>query len=132
MLTSARLDLGDKKSVDNFYEFVKDELRNDENRIDYLINNAGVMAIPDRRLTRDGYEMTMGINHFGHFYLTYKLWDLVKESNSPRIINVSSSAHGMNGYNYKIDLENIFFQNGGYTPWGVYGTSKLANILFTK
>ena len=77
LLASARLDLGDRKSVDNFSEFVKNELSNEENKIDYLINNAGVMAIPDRRLTRDGYEMTMGINHFGHFYLTYKLWTLI-------------------------------------------------------
>lgn len=90
------------------------------------------MAVPDRRLTRDGHEMTMGINHFGHFYLTYKLWHLIRESNSPRVINLSSSAHRMNGPDYKIDPENIFYQNGGYAPWVAYSASKLANILFTK
>ena len=111
---------------------MKNELKNEENKIDYLINNAGVMAVPERRLTKDGYEMTMGINHFGHFYLTYKLWNLIHESNSPRIINLSSSAHAMNGKDYQINMDNIFFQNGGYAPWTAYSASKLANILFTK
>ena len=104
----------------------------EEGKVDYLVNNAGVMGVPERRLTADGYEMMMGINHFGHFYLTYSLWSLLRKSNNPRVINLSSSAHASNGYDYKIDYDNIFYEKGGYSPWSAYGASKLANILFTK
>jgi NAD(P)-dependent dehydrogenase (short-subunit alcohol dehydrogenase family) len=76
-------------------------------KIDILINNAGVMAIPDRRVTTDGYEMQMGINHFGHFYLTSLLWDKLRRSEAFRVINVSSGAHkglGFPKYDLKIDF----------------------------
>jgi NAD(P)-dependent dehydrogenase (short-subunit alcohol dehydrogenase family) len=49
-------------------------------KIDFLINNAGVMAIPTRQITRSGFEMQMGINHLGHFYLTYLLWNKLKQA----------------------------------------------------
>lgn len=76
--------------------------------------------------------MQMGINHFGHFYLTYNLWNLIKASPNPRIINLSSTAHRMNGFDYKIDFNNIFFENGTYGMWKTYGASKLAIIMFTR
>ena len=76
--------------------------------------------------------MQIGINHFGHFYLTYQLWDLVKKSLSPRIVNLSSYGHQLVGYNHKIDFDGIFYENGGYEKWLAYSTSKLANIMFTK
>jgi retinol dehydrogenase-13 len=133
-ITSERLDLGDKKSIVRFAEFVKEEAKKvgDGNHLDYLVNNAGVMAVLERRLTTDGMEMQIGINHFGHFYLTYQLWDLVKNSPAPRITNVSSLAHQQQGKTYGIDFNNIFYQNGGYNPGKAYTSSKIANILFTK
>ena len=76
--------------------------------------------------------MQMGINHFGHFYLTYQLWDLIKKSPCPRIVNLSSYGHQLAGYNHKINFNDIFYENGGYDKWIAYATSKLANIMFTK
>ena len=67
------------------------------------------MAVLDKRLTKDGFEMQMGINHLGHFYLTYMLWDLLKNNPNPRIINVSSTAHYACGKDYKIDFDDIFY-----------------------
>ena len=51
------------------------------------------MAIPSRKTTKEGLEMQWGVNHLGHFYLTYLLWSKVLQSNSFRVINVSSLAH---------------------------------------
>ena len=65
--------------------------------IDYLVNNAGVMAIPKRKLTNQGFEMQWGVNHLGHFYLTSLLWHKIQKSSFFRVINVSSIAHKMNG-----------------------------------
>lgn len=98
----------------------------------YLLNNAGIMALPEFRQTKDKLEMQIGVNHFGHFYLTYLLWDKLKQSGNPRIVNVSSSAHMTVTKNYDIDFSNINYQNGGYDSFASYSRSKKANILFTK
>jgi NAD(P)-dependent dehydrogenase (short-subunit alcohol dehydrogenase family) len=90
------------------------------------------MAILDRKTTKDNHEMQIGINHFGHFYLTYLLWDKLKQSGNPRIVNVSSSAHMSINKSYDIDFSNIHYQNGSYSPYAAYSHSKKANILFTK
>lgn len=90
------------------------------------------MAIKDYRLTKDNMEMQIGVNHFGHFYLTYLLWDKLLQSGNPRIVNVSSSAHMSLGKSYDIDFDNINFQKGGYDSFAAYSHSKKANILFTK
>ena len=86
---------------------MKKEITNnsEDHQIDYLINNAGVMALPEKKLTSDGYEMQIGINHFGHFYLTYHLWSFIRKSPNPRVINLSSIGHRRGN----IDVENIFF-----------------------
>jgi NAD(P)-dependent dehydrogenase (short-subunit alcohol dehydrogenase family) len=106
-------------------------------KIDILINNAAVMLIPQRELTAEGFEMTMGINHLGHFYLThllYLLWDRIKEAEKPRIINVSALAHkgSFNDLcNNTFDFDD-YLSVRDYTPALAYTRSKAANILFTR
>lgn len=98
-----------------------------ENKLHILINNAGVMAVAERQTTADGLELQMGTNHFGHFLLTNLLLDLIKSSAPARIINVSSMGHIMG----KIEMDD-FQSEKSYDKWTVYGTSKLANILFSR
>lgn len=96
-----------------------------EDRLDVLINNAGVMAI-QKSFTSDGFEMHMGVNHIGHFLLTDLLVELLKKSAPSRIVNVSSALHGIG----TISKRN-FFGEKYYNRWLAYANSKLANILFT-
>ena len=76
----------------------------------------------------------MGVNHLGHFYLTYLLWNLIQVADKPRIINVSSGAHrGMMGkrHHATIDFDDFHLRNG--YEWNLaYTRSKIANILFTR
>ena len=118
-----QLDLASLDSVRKFAAKILEE----EPRIDILINNAGVMALPERKLTQDGFEMQFGTNHLGHFLLTYLLLNHIKEAPSARIVNVSSMGHSFG----KIDFNNLNSERS-YSQWGAYGTSKLANILFTR
>lgn len=85
------------------------------------------MAIPKRQTTKDGLEMQIGTNHFGHFLLTNLLLDVIKASAPARIINVSSLAHKFG----KINRADIQLEKS-YSRWPAYGQSKLANILFTR
>jgi NAD(P)-dependent dehydrogenase (short-subunit alcohol dehydrogenase family) len=97
-------------------------------RLDLLINNAGVMAIPQRRLTSDGFELQLGTNHFGHFALTGLLLPaLLKPSTAApaRIITVSSIAHR----GATMDFANLNWEHD-YKPWPAYRRTKLANLLF--
>jgi retinol dehydrogenase 12 len=95
-------------------------------RIDVLVNNAGLVS-GRRRLTRDGLELTMAVNHFAPFLLTNLLLDRLKESAPARVVTTASDAHrgGL------LDVDDL---NGErrWSAWGAYGTSKLANILFTR
>lgn len=93
-------------------------------RLDILINNAGLMAIP-RRTTADGFEMQLGTNHLGHFALTGLLLPLMLETPAARAVTVSSGAHILGRVNFA-DLQGERF----YQPWLAYGQSKLANLLF--
>ncbi|KAG7367338.1 short-chain dehydrogenase/reductase family protein [Nitzschia inconspicua] len=97
-------------------------------RIDVLLNNAGVMAIPTRELTVDGYERTFQSNHLGHFVLTAGLFPYLNRD-SATVINVSSEAYQI--ARGGLDITNL---NGetSYGAWTSYGQSKLANILFTQ
>jgi NAD(P)-dependent dehydrogenase (short-subunit alcohol dehydrogenase family) len=108
-----RLDLADLSSVHAFADGFDGD-------IDVLINNAGVMAIPERR-TADGFEMQLGTNHLGHFALANLLLPQIRD----RVVVVASSAHRTG----KIRLDDLNWEKG-YKSWGAYGQSKLANLLF--
>ncbi len=117
------LDLGDLESVKGFAS----EFRKKYNRLDVLMNNAGIMMSPYFR-TKDGFEGQMGINHLGHFALTGLLMDILKKTPGSRVVNVSSNAHKRG----KMDFNNLLFENGrDYSPTRAYGRSKLANLLYT-
>ncbi|HEY5147934.1 MAG TPA: oxidoreductase, partial [Polyangiaceae bacterium] len=122
-LTLERLDLGDLGSVRAFAgKFAKEHAR-----LDVLINNAGIMAIP-RHTTRDGFETQTGTNHLGHFALTGLLLGRLAESAPSRIVTVSSMAHTMGKFG-ALDAADLRLEDG-YSKWGAYGRSKLANLLF--
>jgi len=105
-----------------------DRLNKAEKKIDILINNAGVMMCPLSR-TEDGFEMQIGTNHFGHFYLTNLLLPLIKKAGSgARIVTVSSIAHRRGDMYW----DDINWNNTEYDTLKAYGQSKLANILFTQ
>uniref|UniRef100_T1J5Y6 Uncharacterized protein n=1 Tax=Strigamia maritima TaxID=126957 RepID=T1J5Y6_STRMM len=116
----------DLASFDSIYEFAEDILTT-EDRIDILINNAGLMT--SKMKTADGFDMIFGTNHLGHFLLTNLLLDKIKDSAPSRIINVSSLAHEY-GHMHWDDLN--MSAKEVYTPFSAYCQSKLANILFTK
>ena len=110
-----RLDLADLASVRAFAAGWKGDLA-------LLINNAGLMAIPESR-TVDGFETQFGVNHLGHFALT----NLLLEHVTGRVVTVSSGLHRSVN---RIDFDNPDLE-GRYTPYRAYGQSKLANLLFT-
>ena len=95
--------------------------------LDVLLNNAGLINFK-RNETIDGFEETFAINHLAYFSLTNLLLDKIKESNSARIVNVSSAAHQ---FVKRMNFEDIQSKKS-YKPFQVYGYTKLANILFTK
>ena len=92
--------------------------------LDLLINNAGVMDLPARRLTEDGFEMQFGTNHLSHFALTGLLLPLLGKAEAPRVVNVSSLAHRGG----KIDFGNLQAERK-YNSWAAYQQSKLALSL---
>merc|ERR1719492_8795 len=119
-----KLDLADLASVRECAE----QLGNSLEKIDILINNAGIMACPQMK-TKDGFEMQLGTNHIGHFLLTNLLMpQLKKAAPGARIVNVSSLAHTSGTMNW----EDLHYENTPYHRFTAYSQSKLANILFTK
>ena len=115
------LDLASLKSVRE----AADTVLSDHDRIDVLVNNAGVMAVPERR-TEDGFEMQLGVNHLGHFALTAHLLPALLRAEAARIVAVTSTAHHMGR---AIDPANPHLE-GRYGEWTAYGQSKLANFHF--
>jgi NAD(P)-dependent dehydrogenase (short-subunit alcohol dehydrogenase family) len=93
--------------------------------LDLLINNAGVMALPTRELTDDGFERQLATNHLGHFALTGLVLPLLKAAPAPRVVTVSSSVTLW----ARFDLGNLQSEQR-YTPMGAYGQSKLCNLYF--
>ena len=102
------------------------EARERFDRIDLLINNAGVMACP-KGATADGFERQFGTNHLGHFALTGELMPLVEKGTNPRIVNLSSRGH----FNGEVDFADPNYERRDYDKWQAYGQSKTANIQFT-
>lgn len=117
-----RLDLGSLDSVRQFSRRIADKGM----QLDLLINNAGLMAIPEKR-TEDGFEMQFGVNHLGHFALSALLWPNLAGTPGSRLVQVSSLAHRFG----RIRFEDIHWEKT-YKKWGAYGMSKLANLLFVK
>merc|ERR1712115_481755 len=119
-----KLDLADLASVRECAE----QLGNSLEKIDILINNAGIMACPKMK-TKDGFEMQFGTNHLGHFLLTNLLMpQLKKAAPGARIVNVSSMAHKSG----RINWEDIHYEKTPYHRFTSYSQSKLANVLFSK
>jgi len=120
-----KLDLADLSSV---RAAARDIIAAVDGRVDVLLNNAGVMATPERRATVQGFELQFGTNHVGHHMLTRLLMPYMNRE-CGRVVTVASTAHSMG----ELDLENLNYgTDRSYTPWGAYGQSKLANILFAK
>jgi NAD(P)-dependent dehydrogenase (short-subunit alcohol dehydrogenase family) len=103
-----------------------DALVQRHDRIDRLINNAGVMA-PPRSYTVDGFELQLGTNHLGHFLWTARVLPAVLAAAPARIVNVSSRGHVRGD----IGWDDPHYRSRAYDKWEAYGQSKTANILFT-
>jgi len=119
-----RCDLSDLKSVKEFADTFKSRYQT----LNILINNAGVMYITERRATKEGFEMQVGTNHMGHFYLTTLLLDVLKKSAPSRVINVSSLGHT---FAKDLGFDDFMFEKK-YDMDAAYYRSKLANVVFTK
>ena len=117
------VDLADLESVHKFAENFKKKFT----KLDLLINNAGVMNPPYTK-TKDGFELQFGTNHLGHFALTGLLIDLIKNTPTSRIVNVSSTAHKIGNLNFN----DLNWETRRYNKFRSYGDSKLANLYFTK
>ena len=116
------LDLADLDSVREFANAFKQKYT----RLDVLVNNAGVMMVPQRKETAQGFEMQFGTNHLGHFALTGLLSDLIEKTPGARVVSVSSGAHLIG----KINFDDLNAKRA-YNRTAAYGQSKLANLLFT-
>lgn len=115
------LDLADLDSVEHFAE----RMAMDYERIDVLINNAGVMMPKERQMTKDGFELQFGTNYLGHFALTALLLPMLMKSEQARVISLSSLAH-RSGH---IDFDNLNAEDH-YKPMEAYAQSKLACLMF--
>jgi NAD(P)-dependent dehydrogenase (short-subunit alcohol dehydrogenase family) len=96
-------------------------------QLDILINNAGVMSLT-RQETREGFEMTFGVNHLGTFTLTQALLPLVKAAPEGRVVTLSSKLH----YRGHMHWDDLNYKARPYKGWEAYNQSKLANVLMTK
>lgn len=114
-----RLDLADQGSVMAF-------VANWSGPLDLLINNAGVMALPQRQLTPEGWEMQFATNHLGHFALALGLHEALAATGNARIVSLSSRGH----LRSPVVFDDVNFTSRPYDPWLAYGQSKTANVLF--
>ncbi|MBI0293350.1 SDR family NAD(P)-dependent oxidoreductase [Streptomyces sp. PRKS01-29] len=115
----AQLDLSDLESVRSF-------VQDWQGPLDILVANAGIMALPQKELAPNGWELQLATNFLGHFALTTELHTALKASGSARVVLVSSGAH----INVPFDFEDPQFERRPYDPWAAYGQSKTAEVLF--
>ncbi len=116
-----KLDLANIESIKHFADAFIEEY----DKLDILINNAGVMAIPLLRTTQ-GFEMQFGTNHLGHFALTSLMLPFIEKTPGARIVNVSSLMHKFG----KIHFDDLNREKS-YSKWDAYSQSKLSNLLFS-
>ena len=116
------LDLADLASVEAFAKRMHSKYQ----RLDVLINNAAVMLIPHRKVTKDGFELQFGTNYLGHFALTAYLTPLLRKGHNPRVVNVCAMAAHTGVINFD-DLQSEHH----YKPMEVYRQSKLSNLVFS-
>jgi NAD(P)-dependent dehydrogenase (short-subunit alcohol dehydrogenase family) len=114
-----QLDLADPESVDRFAK------RYPHEKLDLLINNAGIMATPFSRDKR-GFELQFATNHFGHFQLTGRHWKALVSAKGARVITLASAGHRFS----PVVFDDIHFERRAYDKWLAYGQSKTANALF--
>ena len=119
----ASMDLADLKSVQDF----ANQMVADLDGLDFLINNAGIMACPETRVGPN-WEAQFGVNHMGHFALTKALMPLLEKTKGTRVISLTSTAHKLS----PIRWDDINFESGEYDKWQAYGQSKTANALFAN
>jgi NAD(P)-dependent dehydrogenase (short-subunit alcohol dehydrogenase family) len=117
------LDLASLESIGDFDQ----AFRKGHQRLDLLINNAGIMMPAERSMTSDGFELQLGVNHLGHFALTGLLLDRLLATDGSRVVNVASGAHHWG----EIDFDDLHWERKSYKKVKSYGQSKLANLLFT-
>jgi NAD(P)-dependent dehydrogenase (short-subunit alcohol dehydrogenase family) len=122
-VTFERLDLASLASVAAFAERMQAAGR----PVDVLVNNAGIMALPQREETEDGFERQFGVNHLGHFALTARLLPLLRRAAHPRVISVSSLMARRGAIQLE-DLQATRF----YAPDRAYAQSKLAMLMFAR
>lgn len=125
-----QVDIACLSSIDRFVDEMKAKFK----KVNILVNNAGVSALRTLTLNEYGFDMIMAVNHFGHFYLTAKLWSLLRDAEDLRIVNVSSLAqrvvrHFGNGIDF--DFDDLDGRKA-YNTWRQYSRSKQANIMFTQ
>ncbi|MCV7421150.1 SDR family NAD(P)-dependent oxidoreductase [Mycobacterium yunnanensis] len=120
-VTLQQLDL---TSLDSVRE-AADQLHAGLDRVDLLVNNAGVMFTPEEK-TKDGFELQFGTNHLGHFAFTGRMLDLLLATPESRVVTVSSIGHRFG----RIRFDDLQAERG-YNRFTAYGKSKLANLLFT-
>ncbi|KAH7230213.1 uncharacterized protein BKA55DRAFT_545505 [Fusarium redolens] len=122
----------DQESLESVRNAAK-QILSKSDKINILINNAGIMAVQTLEFTKDGHELQFGVNHLSHFLLFELLKPALLAGSTPefnsRVINLSSASHGIHGIN---DWDNYNFQKGGYNPFVAYGQSKTANIYFAN
>lgn len=118
------LDLTDAGSIERCAATVASET----DRLDILLNNAGVVNLESLQRTRDGHEMHMAVNHYGHFALTGRLFGLLDATPGARVVTVSSAAWRTGA----IDFDDLDWRRRPYSRTQSYSDSKLANLLFTR